>query len=129
MNLARLGEENVERWGEYVSLVFEDREWTNVEQQQAAQRFANALVRLGVTRGDRVVVMLPNCPEVLQAYAGILRAGAVIVPVVFLLGPVEVRHILDDSDARLVVTAPELVDKLGDWPGLRRRCPRGQSWR
>jgi long-chain acyl-CoA synthetase len=54
--------------------------YTNVEQQRAANRLAHALTRLGVAEGDRVVVMLPNCPEVLQACAAILKVGAVIVP-------------------------------------------------
>src|SRR5262245_25796481 len=131
MNLARLGEDNVQRYGQYVSLVFDGFEWTNVAQQRAANRFANALRRLGVGPGDRVLVLLPNSPEVLQAYAGILKTGAVIVPVVFLLGPVEVRHILEDSGATLVVTALEFVDKLGGWPGsvvLVGAGARGPSW-
>jgi long-chain acyl-CoA synthetase len=117
MNLARLGEESMQTWGEYVALAFEGREWTNVEQQSAADRFARALRRLGLEPGDRVVVLLPNCPEVLQAYAGILKAGGVVVPVVFLLGATEVRHILADAEARVVVTAPEFLDKLEGWPG------------
>ncbi len=117
MNLARLGEESVQSWGEYVSLAFEGREWTNVEQQCGANRFAHALRRLGLRVGDRVVVLLPNCPEVLQAYAGILKAGGVIVPVVFLLGAEEVRHILADSEARVVVTAPAFLDKVEGFAG------------
>jgi long-chain acyl-CoA synthetase len=117
MNLARLGEDSLQTWGEYVSLAFEGREWTNVEQQHVANRFARALRRLGLEIGDRVVVLLPNCPEVLQAYAGILKAGGVIVPVVFLLGPDEVRHILADSEAKVVVTAPELLGKIEGWTG------------
>jgi long-chain acyl-CoA synthetase len=117
VNLATLGEENVRRFGEYVSLHFEGRDFTNVEQQRAACRVAGALRRLGVGVGDRVVVLLPNCPEVLQAYGGILRAGAVIVPVVFLLSPDEVRHILEDSEAKVVITSPELVAKVEGWPG------------
>jgi len=117
MNLAALGEENLQRYGEYVSLAFEGREWTNVEQRGAANRLANALRRLGVGAGDRVVVMLPNCPEVLQAYGAILRLGAVIVPVIFLLNPQEVRHILADSGARLAITSPELAPKLEGWEG------------
>jgi len=117
MNLAALGEENVRRWGEYVSLAFEGREWTNAEAQRAACRFAHALRRLGVDAGDRVVVLLPNCPEVHQAYAGILKAGAVIVPVVFLLSADEVRHILADSGAKVAVTAPAFADKLEGWTG------------
>jgi long-chain acyl-CoA synthetase len=117
MNLAALGEDNVRTYGEYVTLAFEGRELTNVEQQRAANRLANALRRLGLGPGDRVVVMLPNGPEVLQAYAAILKLGAVIVPVVFLLGPEEIRHILDHSDAKLLVTSPDLAWKAEGWRG------------
>ena len=117
MNLARLGEESVERFGEYTALHFEGRDLTNVEQQRTAARVARALARMGVSPGDRVVVLLPNCPEVLAAYTGILKAGAVIVPIVFLLSPDEVRHILADSAAKVVITAPGLADKVEGWPG------------
>jgi long-chain acyl-CoA synthetase len=117
MNLAILGEENVQRFGEYVALHFEGRDITNVEQQGAAARVAKALRRLGVGVGDRVVVLLPNCPEVTQAYGGILRLGAVIVPVVFLLSADEVRHILADSEAKVVITSSELASKVDGWPG------------
>jgi long-chain acyl-CoA synthetase len=117
MNLARLGDENVERFGEYVSLAFEGREWTNVEQQAMAHRFGHALRALGLGPGDRAVVLLPNCPEVLQCYRAILAVGAVIVPVVFLLAPAEVGHILADSEARVVITAPEFLDKVKGWTG------------
>src|SRR5262249_33074880 len=105
------------RYGEYPVLAFEGRELTNVDQQRAASRLAHALRRLGIGPGDRVVVMLPNCPQVLQAYAAILALGAVVVPVIFLLNPTEVRHILDHSGARLVVTAPDLAWKAEGWSG------------
>jgi peptide/nickel transport system substrate-binding protein len=67
MNLATLGEESVRCYGDYVALAFDDRELTNRDQQRAANRLANALRRLGIGSGDRVVVMLPNSPEVLRA--------------------------------------------------------------
>jgi long-chain acyl-CoA synthetase len=117
MNLARLGEENLARHGEYVSLVFEGREITNVDQQRAANGLANALRRRGIGPGDRVAVMLLNCPEVLQSYAAILKVGGVIVPVIFLLSPEEVRHILADSGTRILVTVPELAAKAEGWAG------------
>jgi len=117
MNLAMLGEENLRKFGEYVAVHFEGRDITNVEQQRAAGRVANALRRLGVRVGDRVVVLLPNCPEVTQAYAGILRLGAVIVPVVFLLSADEVQHILADSEAKVVITSSELASKVDGWTG------------
>ena len=117
MNLASLGEDNVRTFGEYPALAFEGRELTNLDQQRAANRLAHALRRMGVSPGDRVVVLLPNCPEVLQAYGAILKVGAVIAPVVSLLGPAEVRHILAHAEPRVVITAPELSDRIEGWRG------------
>jgi long-chain acyl-CoA synthetase len=132
MNLATLGDDNVQTYGEYPALVFEGRELTNVDQQRGANRLAHALAAQGVRPGDRVVVMLPNCPEVMQAYAAILKLGAVVVPVVFLLGPREVRHILDHSEARLLITSPELADRAAGWPGrvvlLGGEAPGALGW-
>jgi long-chain acyl-CoA synthetase len=117
MNLAQLAEDSVRRYGEHPALVFEGRELTNVDQQRGASRLAHALRRLGIQAGDRIVVMLPNCPEVIQAYAAILKLGAVIVPVIFLLSPEEVRHILDHSAARVVITSPDLAWKVEGFAG------------
>ena len=117
MNLATLGEDSLRRYGEYVALAFEGRELTNVDLQRAANRLANALSRRGIEPGDRVVVMLANCPEVLQAYTAILKLGAVIVPVVFLLGAEEVRHILAHSEAKLLITSPDMTWKAEGFAG------------
>jgi long-chain acyl-CoA synthetase len=117
VNLASLGEESVRRFGEYPALVFEGREWTNAEQQRAANRLAHALRGLGIGPGDRVVVLLPNCPEVLQSYAAILKVGAVVVPVIFLLSAPEVRHILEHAAPTVVITAPELAWRIEGWQG------------
>jgi long-chain acyl-CoA synthetase len=112
MTLAHLAEEAAQKYGEYVALAFEGRQLTNVDQQRAACRMAHVLRRLGVGPGDRVVVMLPNCPEVMQSYAAILKCGAVIVPVIFLLGDKEVGHILIDSEAKVVITGADMVWKV-----------------
>jgi long-chain acyl-CoA synthetase len=119
VTLARLGDESIRRYGEYEALAFEGRRLTNVDQQRAACRVAHALRRLGVEPGDRVVVMLPNCPEVMQSYGGILRLGGVIVPVIFLLGEVEVAHILADSEAKVVITSSDMVWKVEKQIGVR----------
>ena len=123
MSLTRLARESLDRYGEYVALAFEGRQYTNLEQARAAGRLANALRRLGVCPGDRVMVMLPNCPEVTQSYAAILKCGGVIVPVIFLLGDREVAHILADSEARIVITSADMLWKveaqIGVLPSLR----------
>ena len=112
MTLARLAEDALETYGEYVALAFEGRRYTNLDQQRAASRLAHALRRLGVGPGDRVVVMLPNCPEVIQSYGAILKCGAVIVPIIFLLGDKEVAHILADSEAKVVITSADMLWKV-----------------
>jgi long-chain acyl-CoA synthetase len=112
MSLAHLAEESLDKYGEYVALAFEGHRYTNLDQQREACRLAHALRRLGVGIGDRVVVMLPNCPEVTQSYAAILRCGGVIVPVIFLLGDREVGHILADSEAKVVITAADMLWKV-----------------
>ena len=112
MSLARLADESLQRYGEYVSLAFEGRRYTNLDQDRAACRLAHVLCRLGIGAGDRVMVMLPNCPEVISSYGAILKAGAVIVPVIFLLGDKEVAHILADSEASVVITSQDMLWKV-----------------
>jgi long-chain acyl-CoA synthetase len=112
MNLAIQGERNLERFGEYPALVFEGREITNAEQLDEAARLATAFAGLGIVPGDRVGVLLPNSPAVTVCYGAILRIGAVVMPVVFLLAPPEIRHILADSGARAIVTSPEFYGNV-----------------
>jgi long-chain acyl-CoA synthetase len=111
MNLARLAEENLQGFGEYDAIFFGDRWHTNASQLDDARRFASVLVSLGVTPGDRVAVMLPNCMEVFTAYGGISAMGGVVVPVVFLLAPSEIEHILADCTPKVLVTGPLFLDK------------------
>ena len=103
-NLAGLAESAFHRLGDYESLVFEGRTYRSGELFDRACRVSSGLVKLGVSAGERVVVLMANCPEVGIAYSAIWRAGAVVTPVVFLISPPELQHILADSGATAVVT-------------------------
>ena len=111
MNLAHLGEQNVERFGTYDAFFWQGAWHTNVASVESGHRFANVLVGLGVQPGDRVAVMLPNCLEVLYSYGGTTSMGGVVVPVVFLLAPGEIHHILADCKPKVFVTGPLFLDK------------------
>src|SRR5918996_4059216 len=111
MNLASLAERNIERFGEYDAYLWQGRWHTNVEGLQNARRFANVLTSLGVQPGDRVAVMLPNCMEVFFAYGGTTAIGGVVVPVVFLLAPGEINHILADCHPKVLITGPLFLEK------------------
>jgi long-chain acyl-CoA synthetase len=108
-NLARLAEQPLERHGDYESLVFEGRWHSSGSIDDRSRRFGAALVELGIRPGDRVVVLMSNCPEAYIAYNAIWRAGAVLTPAIFLLSAVELRHLLADSGARAVITTPDLA--------------------
>jgi long-chain acyl-CoA synthetase len=109
-NLALLAEQAFERHGDHESLWFEGRWHRSGELRDRAQRVAAGLSGLGVAPGDRVVVFAANCPEVPILYNAIWRAGAVVTPAIFLLPAPELRHILVNSEAALVVASPEFVD-------------------
>ncbi len=109
-NLARLAEGAFERHGDYESLWFDGRWQRSGELHDRAARVASGLTEHGVAPGDRVVVFAANAPEVPLLYNAIWRAGAVVTPAIFLLPPPELRHILEDSGARVVVASPEFAD-------------------
>ncbi|MGI9149479.1 MAG: long-chain-fatty-acid--CoA ligase [Chloroflexota bacterium] len=77
-----------------------------------AQRFAAALAELGLQKGDRVALMLPNCPQYVIAYYGTLRAGGVVAQVNPLYTSRELEYVLKDSGADVLVVADALYAVL-----------------
>lgn len=112
MNLAELPEREIEKFGEHVSIIFQGREWTNVEMREATKRLANALKRLDVTKGDRVIIQMPNCPEVLQSFQAVYILGAVIVPINFMVGEAETGYIYRDTDAKIIISNSHFLPKI-----------------
>ena len=111
-HLARQAERQLERHGDGESMFFEDRWFTRGWMADQAARFAAGLTGLGVRPGDRVVVLMANCPEVLVTYTAAWRAGAVVTPLIFLVSEDEVRHALANSGAVAIVTTPEFLAKV-----------------
>ncbi len=111
MNLVALADENLHDFGEYPFLIFENKTFTNRQLLHHANLLANGLRNLNVQKGDKVIVMLPNCPEVLISYQGILRRGAVIVPLIPLLNEKELMHILGNCEAVAMVTTRDIFQK------------------
>ncbi len=111
-NLARQAERQVAAVGEHDSLWFEGRWYTNTGLADSASRMATGLIAEGVAPGDRVVVLMANCPEVLVTYNALWRAGAVVTPLIFLVTEQELHHALLDSEAVAVVTTPEFLPKV-----------------
>ncbi|WP_342042327.1 long-chain-fatty-acid--CoA ligase [Bacillus sp. OTU2372] len=112
MKLRDLLERNITDFGEYPFLFFKEKTYTNVETKRYADQLAAGLRRIGIEKGDRVIVCMPNSPEVLFAYQGITRAGAIIVPVMFTLHPKELHYIARNSLAKAVITSSYVLQNV-----------------
>jgi Acyl-CoA synthetases (AMP-forming)/AMP-acid ligases II len=111
MNLVALADETIKTFGEYPFLIFDDKTFTNKQIIRDATKLACSLMKLGVKKGDNIVVMLPNCPEVIISYQGILRCGGVIVPLIPLMAEKELTHILANCEAVAMITIRDIFLK------------------
>ncbi len=84
--------------------------WRFDEAPGIAARFAGTLAAAGIGPGDRVAIMCSNRPEFLEAYLGCAWLGAIAVPINFAARGPQLRHILSNSGARLLVIEAELLD-------------------
>lgn len=76
------------------------------------KRLANALLGLGLAKGDRVALLAYNCAEWMEIYAALSAAGLVAVPINFRLTPPEIAYIVQHSEARAVIAQDELTDRI-----------------
>ena len=86
------------------AIIFGGMELTYSELKNLADRFANALISMGVKKGEKVAIHLPNCPQFAIAYYGALKAGAIFTPLSPLLAPKEVTYQLNDSEAKILIS-------------------------
>ena len=82
-----------------------------------ANRFANLLFTRGVKKGDKIAILLMNCLEWLPIYFGILKTGAVVVPMNYRYSADEIRYCLDLADVRMLVFGPEFVERISSLEG------------
>ena len=83
------------------------RQWN-----QRSRRLCNALLGLGLSKGDRVAVLAYNCLEWLEISAGCAKAGLVVVPINFRLLASEIRYIVEDSGAAAILVQHALSDRI-----------------
>ena len=94
------------------AVIYRDRAYTFAEAEPIIARLAGCLRELGVRRGDRVALALPNCAAFLFCYWATLRLGSVVVPVNYRLGPDELTFVFSDSEPTAVFLHDTLRDKV-----------------
>ena len=112
MNLARLIEDNIARFGEYQFLHFDGQWHTNIEMNRQANRLGNALKKLGVKKGDRVGIQLLNCPQLIQSFFAAFKIGAVLLPINPALRADELAYIYQDSGLKALISSPDGIEGI-----------------
>ncbi len=140
MDLGQMLAQSAARYPDKAAVIFRDQPTSYAEFDLRANQVANALIGLGIQPGDRVALLIHNLPIFMEAYYGILRAGAAVVPLNVLYKAGEVEYILQDSGAKAILTfgpfaqtavaaaanAPELQHIIAAAP---QEIPGTKTWR
>ena len=115
-------EEQRVTWKEYeliqpTSSAFYRREITWSVFDEKANRVANMLLARGIQKGQKVAILLMNCLEWLPIYFGVLKAGAVAVPLNFRYTAKEIQYCVDLADADILFYGPEFIGRIEDIAG------------
>jgi long-chain acyl-CoA synthetase len=118
--LDRLLADSAAKHPEHPAIIFGARVGSRIMDQamsyqqldDAVNRFAAAMQSLGVKKGDRVAMFMPNCPQLVVAIYGTLRAGGIAVPSNFMYTAAEMEHQLNDAGAEIVVTLSSFYERL-----------------
>lgn len=114
--LYSLLEKSAQRHGDRDATIFFGARLTYRELWNQARRLAAGLIALGVQKGDRVALMMPNCPQAIIGYYGALMAGAVVVQVNPLYMERELKHQISDSGAKVMIALDLVYPKLRGLP-------------
>jgi long-chain acyl-CoA synthetase len=109
MTIGKLVEKQAKKYPAKVFLYWEDMTVTFSQLNKITNKVANMLYELGIRKGDKVSVYLPNMPEFVYLYLGIPKIGAVIGPVNALFKAREVQFVVNHSEAKILVTIPQFI--------------------
>ena len=95
--------------GDLPATTFLGKDLTFAEIKQSVDRLATALAKRGIVKGDRVGIMLPNCPQYVIGVFAVLRLGAIVVNINPAYAPPEIEHLVGDSGIRMLLTLDRLA--------------------
>ena len=114
MNISQTLERHALMNGHRVAVKFKDHIYTYEQVNKNVDSYAHLLISLGVKKGDRVSIWLPNGMEFIYAFYAALKIGAIAVPINHLFKSAEAGYILKDSEARFLFTTEEKIPLLKD---------------
>ena len=120
MNQGRFISRNARYFPDQPAIIFGERVTTFRELEERSNRLANALIGLGLRKGDRVAFLMSNRPAIVELEVALYKAGLVRVPLNARLAPAEILDVLENGDPRAFLvgdshasTVQELLDRIG----------------
>jgi long-chain acyl-CoA synthetase len=123
--LGRLLDQSADRFGDAIAMVYNKKTWTYRQLQADSNRIAGGLSHLGVRRRDRVLLVLPNCPEFVSTFFAIQKLGAVAVNVGPLMGADDLEKAIDITTPRVAVGLDLRAPTLAR---ASRKAPNVEHW-
>ena len=111
INLATYLENSAAAHPDKTALIFDGQSWTFTQINEGANAISNGLLELGVKKGDRVMLFLPNCPEFFFWYFGIIKMGAIVNPLNVMLKERELDYLIGDCKPEIIVTTKDLASE------------------
>ena len=112
VSIPELFDQVANKYGNKTALVFYGKKISYAKLKELVDRFATALADLGVVKGDTVALYLLNCPQYVIAYFATLKVGAKVTPISPVYTSKEVKHQLEDSDAKTIVCQDIMYDNV-----------------
>jgi fatty-acyl-CoA synthase len=94
------------------AVVCQDQRWTYAEYGARVERLSNVLEDFGIHSGDRVAYLGYNCHRLLECYYGVVKIGAVLLPLNIRLSSADLQYIVHDAEPRIIFVDPDFLDKL-----------------
>nr|MDO8097862.1 AMP-binding protein [Candidatus Njordarchaeota archaeon] len=98
----------------HTAIVFQEKRLNYLELNREVNRLANAILDVGIKKGDKIAIILPNCLELLEIYWAAAKIGAVVVPLRPTFLPKELKSVLEDSDSKVIITNSALTKTVGE---------------
>jgi acyl-CoA synthetase (AMP-forming)/AMP-acid ligase II len=122
MNIGSLLSRHARYRPDHTAVVFNEQRFSFSQFNLRVNRLANALIDLGLRKGDKIATILPNCLELLEVYWAVAKIGVVVVPLSTLTRGKGLVNLLQDSDVTTVVTNPDFIGEINaiknDLPGI-----------
>jgi long-chain acyl-CoA synthetase len=112
ISVPEIFDQMADKYGSKTALIFYGNKITYKKLKELIDRFATALVDLGVHKGSTVALYLLNCPQFVIAYFGALKVGAKVTPISPVYTSKEVKHQLEDSEADTIVCQDIMYDNV-----------------